>query len=126
MSALSAASQVLARRLLAWDRARINAAVARGFDVTVYSRRQDLAEECIGADLDSWPDEVRELFQKVLEVTRSPTPARQHGIGPAKPVVAALSSSDVGAYKQFALELGVLEVLQEAYPKHWGDERVEA
>jgi hypothetical protein len=122
MPALTSAGQVLARRLLAWDRARVAGHAARGFDVGVYKARQDLAEVCIGADVDSWPDEVRELFARVLEVTRSPVPALERGIGPMRAEPLALTPADRLAYVALARELGVLEQLRETAPNHWSDE----
>ncbi len=123
MAALSAAGKVLARRLLGWDRGRVQAHAEAGYDVSVYQARQDLAEVCIDADVSSWPPEVVDLFLAVLEVTRNPTPALQHGIGPMRVRVGRLSRVERITYRALASEIpGVLKRLRETSPRAWSDD----
>jgi hypothetical protein len=122
MAALTPAGRVLARRLLAWDRARVAIHTAKGYDTSVYVARQDLAEICITADLDSWPTEVRDLFMTVLEVTRIPPVAKEHMIGPLAIVVPRLSLIERIAYRALATELGVIARLRETSPRAWSDD----
>lgn len=120
MSALSAGLKVLARRLLAWDVDRINAAAARGVeDLEEYRARQELARQCIDADVETWPPEVRRLFRAVLETTGTGRRARQIGIAPPRPFLKRLTAEDRIAYRELAEAIGVLERLREAGPADW-------
>lgn len=119
--ALGPAMRILARRLLAWDRARVDLRESQGHDVAAYRASQDLAETFIDADVDSWPIGVREFFMVLLEVTRTPTsPAA--GIGQTRPVVDRLTRAERVAYRAIARDLAVLERLREASPRQWADD----
>lgn len=120
MSALSAPLKVLARRLLAWDVARIDAAARRGVrDLEAYRERQKIAQACIEADVAAWPPEVRQLFRAVLETTATAKRAREIGIGPPRVFVKRLTAEDRIAYLAFAEAIGVIDRLREAGPTDW-------
>ena len=121
MAVLGPAMKVLARRLLTWDRARVAQHEADGYDCTIYKARQDLAEACIEIDTLEWPQEIRFLFMAVMEVTRTPSKAREQNIGPLKPVVSRLTLSERLAYRQLATELGIIARLREVAPRQWAD-----
>jgi hypothetical protein len=57
----------------------------------------------------------------VLEVTRTPTKAREQGIGALKPVVTRLTLVERLAYRALADALGIRERLREVAPRQWGD-----
>lgn len=122
MAALSAAGKVLARRLLVWDRARVARRETEGYDGTHYKARQALAELCIDADTDSWPDEVRDFFLVLLEVLRVPVPVKEIGVGPLPPVVQRLSRVERIAFRAMATEIGVIARLRATSPKAWADD----
>jgi hypothetical protein len=121
VAVLGPAMKVLARRLLAWDRARVAQHKADGYDCSIYEARQDLAEACIEIDTADWPQDVRFLFMAVLEVTRTPTKARIQNIGPLRPVVTRLSLAERLAYRVLADNIGVRERLREVAPRQWAD-----
>lgn len=118
MAKLTPDSQTLAMRLLAWDRARVGRHAAEGHDVAAYRARQDLAEAAIGSDVAGWPDEVRDLFMAVLEVTRA-TSVTRRAISPKPhdPPAPEIKRIVYG----LALEIGALARLREVCPEYWGE-----
>lgn len=122
MGALTAGTRALFRRLLAWDRERVARIRALGYDTSVYEARQGLAELLLDAEVETWPPEVRELFQAVLEVTRTPfEPASQHRVGILSNEVRRppLSPQEVEGYKAAAAEIGVIARLIAVAPQQW-------
>jgi hypothetical protein len=121
VAVLGPAMKVLARRLLTWDRARVAQHEQDGYDCAAYRARQDLMEACIEIDADAWPQEIRIEFTALLEITRTPTKAREQNIGPLKPVVTRLSLAERLAYRALADAIGVRERLREVAPRQWAD-----
>jgi len=120
MPKLDARLKGLATRLLAWDRARVAKVTAQGYDTTLYSARQDLAQASLEIAVEEWPQDVTFLFMSVLEVTRTPnTFVKQAGVGPLKPRVERLDQADISAYRDLAEALGVLWRLMEVAPRRW-------
>jgi len=121
MAMLTAGSKSAARRLLHWDVARVVALAAAGHDVSLYQARQRAAETAIDADVASWSEEVRSLFLAVLEVTRTPTPVVQLGIGRLQHPIQRMTRDEQIASRELAREIGVLGKLQEVAPVHWAE-----
>lgn len=125
MAKLTGAAKLIAEELLAWDVARVDEIATRGYDVTGYRARQELAHETLAADVDigEWPRDVRDLFMAVLEVNRTPTPAVQLGVrGPIQHPVPRRAAAQVRALKVLAKELNVIENLREVAPIQWADD----
>lgn len=125
MAAMTPASKVIAKRLLAWDRARVAAQHRRKphLDPGPYLARLQMAEVAIDADVDAWPAEVRGIFRKLLEVTRTPgVPALQFSVGALRTKVPVLNREERAAYRQMAKEIGVIHLLREVSPAQWRDE----
>lgn len=121
MAILGVAKRAMARRLIAWDRARVVKAEGDGFDCSIYKTRQDPADAYIDVNVTTWPQEVTFLFMALLEVTRTPTIARPFRIGRVPPVVDRLTLAERLLYRAIADDLGIRERLREVAPVQWGD-----
>lgn len=121
MAVLGPAKRALLRRLITWDRDRVAMHVANGYDCTLRSRQTDIAEASIDLDPDGWDQDTRFYFMVLLEVTRTPTKAREESVGPLRVVVMRLTLAERLLYRAIADDLGVRWRLRETSPRQWGD-----
>jgi hypothetical protein len=122
MARLTVPTRTLLRRLLEWDRERVAGIEASGVDCTVYRARQAAAEVALEAPEERWPAEVRELFQAVLEVTRTPFPLalqRHVGVLRSQPERRPMTPQEIAGHKAAATEIRVIDRLIEVAPAQW-------
>jgi len=122
MARLTPPTKALLRRLLAWDRERVAGIEASGVDCSVYRARQSAAEAAIDAPEETWSTEVRELFQTVLEVTRTPFERalqRRVGVLRDQPERRPLNPQEIASHKAAAAEIRVIARLIEVAPAQW-------
>lgn len=124
MPILTTRSRATLARVLAWDRRRVARAEARGKDGTVYKARQNLAEACLDLPTENWPEDVRELYQALLEVTRTPSyrpPVLTDGML-GREERAPLTRIERADHRHAASEIGVLAKLVAVSPVLWAEE----
>lgn len=122
MSLTPASLQILSL-LLKWDYGRIQPFRER-FDCSAYLATLARAEVALGEPPESWPQEVRELFQALLEThgeIAAGLPAVQStiGIGPRRMPKGPKELRDFETVRDVAREIGVLPALQGAGSDVW-------
>lgn len=116
---LTARARAIAETLLKWDVGRVAKIAAQGYDVTVYGERQSDAAAVVAAGRPpaEWAKDITTMFQALLEVHMVPQQVLQYGVGP----VTSEGHPDKDGLRVLAREIGVIEMLREVAPRHWGE-----